>query len=98
MYDDRCIQGHRHCHKKLGHQPEPQIKSLLHDFTAIFPNFPRMITAAVHINDVGDAASIKHHPYCVNPVKCAYMPKEVAYMLIKYYTSPGLFGSSIAGF
>ena len=48
--------------KKLGHLPEPektQIKSLLDNFTAIFPDAPRMTTAAVHHVDVGDVTPIK---------------------------------------
>ena len=49
---------------KLGHLPDPekvQIKSLLHEFIAIFPDAPGRTTAAVHHVDVGDAAPIKQH-------------------------------------
>jgi len=58
-----------------------QINFLLHDFTSIFPDASGTTTAAVHHVDVSDVTPIKQHPYHVNPVKCAYVRKEVMYML-----------------
>ena len=60
--------------KKLGHLPElekTQIKSLLHYFTAFFPDAPGMTSAVVYHVDLSDIAPIKQHTYRVNPVECA---------------------------
>ena len=88
--EDRCVimlsnsDVLKNLNKKLGHLPDPektQIKSLLYEFTAIFPDAPGITTAAVHDVDMGDAVPIKQHPYHVNPAKREYMRKKVAYML-----------------
>jgi len=48
---------------------------------AIFPDAPGITSTAVHDVDMGEAVPIKQHPYHVNPAKCEYMRKEVAYMM-----------------
>ena len=70
--------------RKLAHFPEreqQQLKSLIEEFTVIFPDAPGSTQAAYHDVDVGKAQPVKQHPYRVNPVKRQAIRKEVDYML-----------------
>jgi len=48
---------------------QEQLKSLIREFSSIFPDTPGRTQAAYHDVDVGQAQPVKEHPYRVNPVK-----------------------------
>ena len=77
--------------EKLGHLSENlqcELKQLIHERDNIFPDVPSRTIAASHDVDVGDQESIKQHPYRVNPLKRAYLKKEIEYMLENNITEP----------
>jgi len=67
--------------EKLAHLLEmerEQIKSLITEFSSIFPD---TLQVAYHDVDVGQAQPVKQHPYKVNPVKRKVIREEVKCML-----------------
>jgi len=65
----------------LENSQKNQLKRLLWEFEAIFPDVPSKTDKILHDVDVGDAAPIKQHSYRVNPMKREMIRKEIKYML-----------------
>ena len=69
---------------KLSHLPPDQqqvVTSVIMDFAMLFPDVPNKTKLIVHDVEIGTAASVKQHPYRVNPAKLEIMRAEVKYML-----------------
>ena len=73
-----------HLDQTLGLLPEigqEELKALITEFLAIFPDVLGMTVCTCHDVDVGVVQPIKQHPYRINPIKLEYICKEVEYML-----------------
>lgn len=57
-------------------------------YPKLFRDVLRQIPMIQHDIDVEHRVQIKHHPYCVSPVKQAVL-KEVEYMLENDFAEPG---------
>ena len=70
--------------QKLNHlnsYQQEQLKQMLLEYKAVFPDVPVRTTAATHDVDVGDTQPIKQHAFRVSPDKRDLTNQEVKYML-----------------
>ena len=70
--------------EKLSHikdSVKSELKDLILEFSELFPDVPSRTIAGVHDVDVGEAQSIKQHPYRLSPDKLKYLDEEVTYLL-----------------
>ena len=65
----------------LPENEQEELKTLIVKFPSVFTDIPEKLTYASHDVAVGDAKSIKQHPYRVNPTKLKVICEEVKYML-----------------
>jgi hypothetical protein len=65
----------------LSTEESHRLSQLFETFPSIFGDVPKEAKVPPHDVDVGDAKSIKQHPYRVNPEKAALIKDEIDYML-----------------
>ena len=81
----------RNIDSRLAHLTQSQqqyLKELLSEYKQLFSDVPSNTDMIIHDVDVGDAQSIKQHPYKLNLQKEEYLKNEVQYLLDTDFIEP----------
>ena len=81
----------RNLDSKLSHLSESQhqdLEKLLLEFEHLFPDVPTRTDQICHDVDVGNADTVKQHPYRLNPSKQKYLKEEIQYLLENNFIEP----------
>ncbi|KAL3876525.1 hypothetical protein ACJMK2_034366, partial [Sinanodonta woodiana] len=77
--------------QKLSHlqiQERTELKQLLIEYEHLFPDIPTRTNKIFHDVEIENSRPVKQHPYRMNPLKQAYLKKEVQYLLENDFIEP----------